>query len=79
MKSEEATIYPNPASDYIIIPYDYVNCNYRIISMSGQLIDQGKVREDRINIPECATGLYIIELTNLSVNKRYTFSIIKDR
>ncbi len=79
IKSEEETIYPNPASDYIIVPYEFLNCYYRIISMSGQLIDQGKVREDRINIPECTTGLYIVELTNSSGNKWYTFSVIKDR
>jgi len=76
---DKINIYPNPASDYIIVPYEFINCDYRIVSINGQLVDQGKVGEDPINISTFNTGLYIIELINSLENKRYSFSVIKDR
>ena len=75
---DKINIYPNPASDYIIVPYEFINCEYRIVSTNGQLVDQGKVSEDPINISTLTTGLYIIELIKSSENKRYSFSVIKD-
>src|SRR4030042_6691194 len=47
---DKINIYPNPASDYIIVPYEFINCDYRIVSINGRLVDQGKVSEDPINI-----------------------------
>jgi hypothetical protein len=77
--SDEISIYPNPASDYIMIPYKYINCDYRIISVNGQLVGQGKINEDQIDISALSMGLYIIELVNSSENKRCTFSVINNR
>ena len=47
--------------------------------MSGQLIDRGKVSDERIDVSSFQTGFYMIEFFNFSENKRCLFSVIKSR
>ncbi len=77
--NDRANIYPNPASDYIIIPDQYMNFAYRIVTLNGQLIDEGRVGTEPLNITSFHTGLYIVELLNFSENKRFSLSVVKNR
>jgi hypothetical protein len=77
--SDDSFIYPNPASDFIIVPDKYHGFNYRIISINGHLADQGQVTGEPIDVSSLQTGFYIIELISKSESKRYSLSIIKKR
>ena len=72
-------IHPNPASDYIIIPEVYSGFDYRIVSMNGQLVRQGRVDSAPVDVSAFRTGLYIIELSNLRESRRFVLSIVKNR
>ena len=79
VNTDNLNIYPNPASDFITVPDLYINFDYRIFSMNGQLVQQGKAGTGPIHIPTINTGLYVLELTRLSEYRRYTFSVVKNR
>ncbi len=74
-----AGIYPNPASEYIIIPDSFVNFRYRIVSMNGQLVREGKVDSASLDISALSAGLYIIEFSNTTQCSRAVLSILKNR
>jgi hypothetical protein len=71
-------IYPNPASEYIFIPDQYINFNYRILSMNGQVIERGRSDTNMKDISNFKPGFYIIEFFNLTEIKRYTYIVISD-
>ncbi|KKK97692.1 hypothetical protein LCGC14_2650200, partial [marine sediment metagenome] len=52
---------------------------YRIVTLNGQLIDEGRVGTEPLNITSFHTGLYIVELLNFSENKRFSLSVVKNR
>ncbi|WP_340064321.1 M43 family zinc metalloprotease [Ascidiimonas aurantiaca] len=62
----DALLYPNPVSG------DFLNVNlllnpdtsYRIINLLGQTVKSGKLHEQRINVNELQTGVYIFELND---------------
>jgi hypothetical protein len=76
---EPAGIYPNPASGYIMIPEYYLNYRYRIVSMNGQLIREGRVDPAPVDVSGLGAGLYIIELSGKSETRRSVFSVIRNR
>ncbi len=55
-------IYPNPASDAIIIGKlnQPNNSNYKILTSTGQLVKQGKLNDNTVQINELAQGLYFL-------------------
>jgi len=79
ISSDRMIVYPNPASDYIIIPVEYSNYAYRIISMSGQIIIEGVVSTYPVNISNLKTGLYIMEINKITENKKCLFSVVKNQ
>lgn len=68
LKILKATVYPNPASTHINIQVDDNNeeneITYHIISMNGQLIEQGQLENGKILVETnyWQTGMYLIRL-----------------
>ncbi|UZO80502.1 T9SS type A sorting domain-containing protein [Aquimarina sp. ERC-38] len=65
LKSAEETtlsVYPNPASDVLFISgqEEIVNANYRIYTISGQLILSTQA-SDRINVSNLSAGMYFLK------------------
>ncbi len=77
-KNTTIRIYPNPASEFIIIPNRYFKSDYRIISLNGQIMQRGRIETNRVNILRCNPGYYIIEFKNSSEVNSYPFSVIKN-
>jgi len=57
----EFRIFPNPSSGFINIDTDKVIKNVSIFNMQGQLIQQNKNNQSRINISELSNGIYFIK------------------
>lgn len=68
----EAPCYPNPASDYLMIPSDLpLNAALTIYSVDGKIVDNliipGGTKEYRLNLQGYAPGLYIYRLNGNAV------------
>ena len=65
MTYKETCIYPNPASDKIMIPQYMDFIYYEIIDMNGSIIWKGSI-EESIDIKGLASGIYILKLIKQS-------------
>ena len=63
--NELTAIYPNPAKDYIeiITPWEE-NVIYRIISLNGGILHEGKLLSNKtfVSLKDLKTGIYLIEI-----------------
>ncbi len=71
-------IYPNPATDHIIIPGRCLNFTYRIFSVDGRMITAGTASSEQINLSSVNTGIYILELTDPEGRERFTCRVVKE-
>ncbi len=55
-------LYPNPASDQLNIKTEQKIIGYRVLNISGQVIDQHRQSVKSINIQDLAPGIYILEV-----------------
>tara|TARA_Y100000389_G_scaffold19583_1_gene16942 strand:- start:434 stop:901 length:468 start_codon:yes stop_codon:yes gene_type:complete len=77
----EATIYPNPAEDFLNIQASlYENVSYLLYDEMGKLILQGRLLSEKtsLEVNQLATGRYSLILNNSKENLK-TFNIIKTR
>ena len=66
------SIYPNPASTYILIePYN--NSEIKITDINSRIVFEGKPNNGNINIEGFESGVYFIELANDKENIRVKF------
>ena len=56
------TFYPNPTKNKIIVPLEFQNSNYSIYSVSGQLIQNGAIETNFIDLETYNTGIYLINI-----------------
>ena len=65
LKNEITSISPNPAKDYIeiITPWEE-NVKYRIISLNGGILHEGKLLSNKtfVSLKDLKTGIYLIEI-----------------
>lgn len=73
----EILIYPNPASDFLIIKNANPFTEYEIISIIGNVIQKGKIVNENISIRNLKNGQYFIKLLDKSNNTIQNFSIQK--
>jgi len=77
-KSNELLLYPNPAVDHLNIEHtDNAEFSYRIYSIQGKLITQGKAIQGKASIQftnEMVSGVYIIQLITKFTN--YTSKLV---
>ena len=65
----QATIYPNPASDYIYINSPLTDgaggvWEYQIYDLLGNCVQRGIIESDKINISKLSTGFYTVRFNN---------------
>ena len=75
-EKESVKIYPNPTTDYV-----YLKLNSKvkletakIYDLSGKLISQPKINEDRLDLRSLNQGIYLLKFTNSNIQ---TIKIIK--
>jgi len=56
-------IYPNPASEFIQIASEYVNSNYKIYSILGQVVKEGIITSSQISVSGISKGNYILKVS----------------
>lgn len=65
LSKDEFSIYPNPANDLIRIEGLSQSANFRIISVDGKVVKEGRVDTSKtINIRDLRNGLYLMEIYN---------------
>ncbi len=66
MGDEKLELYPNPASDYIILDGISANSTVRIMNVSGQTVFESNpaTSQMRLDVQNFAQGLYIINIQN---------------
>lgn len=72
-KTFRASVFPNPASDYVIIELDNNNTGifYQLFSSTGELVQSAKTNSgDQINISSLTSGLYHLVLPQQKLTKR---------
>ncbi|MDN3664561.1 T9SS type A sorting domain-containing protein [Algibacter miyuki] len=65
-QAEIISVYPNPTSDYIMVPTTLVNTNYTIHDLSGKQVSQGVISSEKIEL-NLNSGMYLLNIkTDLS-------------
>ncbi|WP_047246768.1 S8 family serine peptidase [Maribacter thermophilus] len=68
------SVYPNPAVDQININSEMSDAAmFRIISSSGTELKRGDVQNNQVDVADLATGLYVIQVQDMGVNKSAKF------
>jgi hypothetical protein len=68
VNSSNLMIYPNPASNYLVVKND-VYTSFSIFSYNGQILESGELDasgETKIDVQDLSKGIYIIKLTDNS-------------
>ena len=76
--SEEVDIWPNPAKDFLNIRSNLnflQDASYRIIDMSGRVIEQGVLDQNTIDISSLRSNIYLLEIQD--GQDRYVQKVIK--
>ncbi|PQJ76793.1 T9SS type A sorting domain-containing protein [Polaribacter glomeratus] len=55
-------VYPNPTSNYINIASEYLNSDFKIYSLLGQVVKKGKISSSKITISNLSKGSYILNI-----------------
>ncbi len=71
------SVYPNPTNDKVYLPEQYNNATYKIYTISGQLINNGIIKEQVIRLSRLTAGIYILKIFNTKTNKEEQTQIIK--
>lgn len=61
---QSAQVYPNPAIDLLNITKVSDKATYKIVSMTGQVVAQGKVINNKVQVSQLVKGAYIIAIDN---------------
>ncbi|MFT6869443.1 MAG: ELWxxDGT repeat protein [Paraglaciecola sp.] len=56
-------VYPNPTSNYINISSKYLNNDFQITSLLGQIVKKGKISSSKIIVSDLSKGSYILKIT----------------
>lgn len=60
----DVIIYPNPVSTVLNVKNISAKANYKIYSAAGQLVSNGIILNNKINVSSLINGVYIIELVD---------------
>ncbi|VAX19168.1 hypothetical protein MNBD_IGNAVI01-794 [hydrothermal vent metagenome] len=67
-------IYPNPSKGKIYLSEQYLNADYKIFSINGSIVLDGKITNDFIDFSNLRTGVYFIKIID---SKTRNFKITK--
>ena len=77
LKPLKASIFPNPAQDWVRIQSDQEFSSYAIYSISGQEVASGTLtNQQRLNVSLLSKGVYALNLKTASSS--YTVKLVKD-
>ncbi len=71
-------IYPNPTLNRIILPNEFVTNEYKIYSVTGELMKNGRLNTNEIQISELKSGLYILQIRDYKSDETKVFRLIKE-
>jgi hypothetical protein len=75
-ESTQIEVYPNPATEFIkvIVPYEE-NTTLNILSMEGKILKTLPLvsKNNLINVKDLTVGIYLMELSSKTLNKRIRF------
>lgn len=75
VSKEKISMYPNPASDQVIIQ-GFDQGAYRIVNNLGEIVAQGTVNGGLVDVSKIANGIYQMEI--LQDNKQYVGRLVKN-
>jgi len=65
-KLEIVSVYPNPASDYLMVPNSLIGATYAIYDITGKVLKEGSIDSEKINL-NLNSGIYMFKVeTELS-------------
>ena len=68
------SVYPNPAVDEIQLNMQTSDtAMYRIVSLGGTELKMDSAKNNRINVSDLPSGLYILQLQDFNVSKSTKF------
>ncbi|MEG2078804.1 M43 family zinc metalloprotease [Chryseobacterium sp.] len=73
VKKETFSIYPNPATDVLNVTKISDNAQYDIHNAVGQLVKNGKIKNNQITISELIKGNYIITIKDKNLIETFKF------
>jgi len=78
INSDEISVYPNPAQEYIMLKTDLKTANIRILDLSGKIVYSNvyKGNQQQFNVSDLNKGLYLIEV--LSKGNRVVKRFVKE-
>ena len=67
--------YPNPVNDWVNVQGAPNNSRYQLYDASGRLLLQGKVLNERIDLPDLSQSVYVLRVTSGGATR--TFKLVK--
>ena len=61
-KQSDVSVYPNPSHGIFNIEASIQIPNYTLMTMQGQVVEKGVVRQKELNLSKCSKGVYFLEL-----------------
>jgi len=60
--TQETIVYPNPSDGVFSIRTPYLNLKYMVTSLQGNILEQGTLTENKIDISSYPKGIYFLQL-----------------
>lgn len=60
--AQNISVYPNPSEGVFNIKSNIDNLEYKLVSLHGQVLEKGKVSQDKVDFSKIARGIYFLEL-----------------
>lgn len=67
--NQEVLVYPNPSKGIFNIQSNFRNLRYNLVNIQGQVIQSGKVSQNKVDVSIPVQGVYFLELSNEKGNK----------
>lgn len=68
----EFQVYPNPTSDLLFVPKQFLGESYQLVNMFGQILDFGKL-ETTLDVSSLANGVYLLNVVRKEGNTAARF------
>ncbi len=70
-------VYPNPTTGILHFPSQFSNAMFKVFSITGLLLDSGKITTKTINLSSLKNGVYLLQITEPNSRKIQTSKVIK--
>ena len=57
-------VYPNPTTGVIFVADEFIGNNYKVLSVTGVLVQKGNINSNQLDLLEIEKGIYFIEIIN---------------